>query len=111
MTIYFGDNLKRLRKEKELTQETLAEFLGVSFQTISKWERGETYPDITMLPVIASFFNVTIDDLLGVDKAKKEEKINEYLELYERWRFKDTPETFKKFKSAIKEFPVNTVFL
>lgn len=105
MTIYFGENLKRLRKEKELTQETLADFLGVSFQTISKWERGETYPDITMLPIISRFFNTTVDDLLGVDKAKKEEKINEYLELYERWRFKDTPETFMKFKSAIKEFP------
>lgn len=105
MTIYFGENVKRLRKEKELTQETLADFLGVSFQTISKWERGETYPDITTLPVIASFFNVTIDDLLGVDKAKKEEKINEFLDLYERWRLKETAETFTKFKVAVKEFP------
>ena len=58
MTIYFGENLKRLRKEKELTQENLSEIFGVSFQTISKWERGETYPDITMLPVISSYFNV-----------------------------------------------------
>ncbi len=105
MTIYFGENLKKLRKEKELTQETLAEFLGVSFQTISKWERGETYPDITMLPIISRFFNISIDDLLGIDKAQKVQKINEYLELYEQWRLKDTPETFKKFKSAIKEFP------
>ena len=75
MTIYFGENLKRLRKEKELTQETLAEIFGVSFQTISKWERGETYPDITMLPVISSYFNVSVDSLLGVDKAQKEQKI------------------------------------
>ena len=105
MTIYFGENIKKLRKEKGLTQETLADFLGVSFQTISKWERGETYPDITTLPVIASFFNVTIDDLLGVDKAKKEEKINEFLDLYERWRLKETAETFTKFKVAVKEFP------
>lgn len=105
MTIYFGENLKRLRKEKELTQETLAEFLGVSFQTISKWERGETYPDITMLPVIASFFNITIDDLLGVDKVKKEEKINEYLKMYDEMRLKDTPLTFKEFQKVVKEFP------
>ncbi len=105
MTIYFGENIKKLRKEKELTQEALADFLDVSFQTISKWERGETYPDITILPVIASFFNVTIDDLFGVDKAKKEEKINEYLDLYERWRIKETAETFAKFKVAVKEFP------
>lgn len=105
MTIYFGENVKRLRKEKELTQETLADFLGVSFQTISKWERGETYPDITMLPVIASFFNISIDDLLGVEKAQKEQKINEYLDLYELWRLKDTPEVIKKFKNAVKDFP------
>lgn len=105
MTIYFGENLKRLRKEKELTQETLADFLGVSFQTISKWERGETYPDITMLPVIASFFNVTVDDLLGVDKAQKEQKINKYLELYDTMRLKDTSLTFKKFQKSVKEFP------
>ena len=56
MTIYIGENIKRLRLQKELTQEILAEFLGISFQSISRWERGESYPDITMLPVIASFF-------------------------------------------------------
>ena len=50
MTVYFGENLKRMRKETELTQEKLADFLGVSFQAVSKWERGETFPDITMLP-------------------------------------------------------------
>lgn len=105
MTIYFGENLKRLRKEKELTQEALADFLGVSFQTISKWERGETYPDITTLPVIASFFNVSVDDLLGVDKAQKEQKIDEYLELYDKMRLKDTPLTFNEFQNAVKEFP------
>lgn len=105
MTIYFGENLKRLRKEKELTQETLAEFFGVSFQTISKWERGETYPDITMLPAISSFFNVSIDDLLGADKAQKEQQVNEYLELYDQMRLKDVSLTFRKFQKAVKEFP------
>ena len=105
MTIYFGENLKRLRKEKELTQETLADFLGVSFQTISKWERGETYPDITMLPVIASFFNVTVDELLGVNKVRKEEKINEYIKLYDEMKLNDLILTYNKFGNAVKEFP------
>ncbi len=105
MTIYFGENLKKFRKEKEMTQETLADFLGVSFQAVSKWERGETYPDITMLPVIASFFSVSTDDLLGVDKVQKEEKINEYLNFYDKMRLKDTPLTFDTFKKAVKEFP------
>lgn len=105
MTIYFGENLKNLRKKKEMTQETLAEFLGVSFQTISKWERGETYPDVTMLPILSSFFNVSIDDLIGVDKTQKEQKINEYLELYDTMKLKDLTLTFNRFQKAIKEFP------
>ncbi len=105
MTIYFGENVKKLRKEHEMTQEELANVLGVSFQAVSKWERGETFPDITMLPVIANYFNVSTDDLLGVDKVKREEKINEYLDLCERMRFKDKPLLFSKFQEAIKEFP------
>ncbi len=105
MNIYFGENIKRLRKEREMTQEAFANVLGVSFQAVSKWERGETYPDITMLPSIASFFNVSIDDLLGVDEVKREEKINEYLNLYDKMRFKDKPFLFTKFQEAIKEFP------
>ena len=83
MNIYFGENLKRLRLEKNLTQEKLADFLGVSFQSISKWERGDTYPDITMLPSIASFFNISVDDLLGIDKAKDEEEIIMRLKEYD----------------------------
>lgn len=75
MTIYLGENIKRLRREKELTQETLAEFLGVTFQSVSNWERGESYPDITMLPDIAGFFKVSVDELLGVNKSENEHEI------------------------------------
>ena len=96
MAIYFGENLKRLRKEKMLTQETLAEFLGVSFQAVSKWERNETYPDITMLPSIASFFDVTTDELLGIDKAKKQQKTDEYVDLYDKMRLKDISLKFRE---------------
>lgn len=85
MNIYFGENLKRLRLEKNLTQEKLADFLGVSFQSISKWERGDTYPDITMLPEIASFFKVSIDELLGVNKAQEEEEIKRLLEEHDNF--------------------------
>lgn len=105
MTIYFGENLKRLRKEKDLTQENLADFLGVAYQTVSKWERGENYPDITTLISISLFFNISIDDLLGVDKVQKEQKINEYLKLYDDMKIKDLSLTFSKFQEAVKEFP------
>ncbi len=76
MTIYLSENIKRLRREKDLTQETLAEFLGVTFQSVSNWERGESYPDITILPEIAGFFKVSVDELLGINKAENEHEIN-----------------------------------
>ncbi len=105
MTVNFGKRIKQLRTEKGLTQEKLADVLGVAFQTISKWEREETYPDITILPAIAAFFNVTTDDLLGIDTLKKEKKIQEYLSIYENMRFKDSPYTFNRLSEAVKEFP------
>ena len=108
MTIYFGENLKKLRKSKDLTQETLAEFLGMSFQAVSKWERGETYPDITMLPVIASFFGVTVDSLLGTDMIEKEKQINEYYEKYACMLAEGkVDEAREMLKTAVSEFPGN----
>lgn len=105
MTIYFGENLKRLRKGKNLTQETLADFLGVSFQAVSKWERGETYPEITILPAISAFFGVSIDDLFGIDKTQQEQKINNYINLYDNMKLKDASLVFEEFSKAVKEFP------
>lgn len=105
MTVYIGENIKRLRTQKGLTQEALAEFLGVSFQSISRWERGESYPDITMLPALASFFDVTVDSLLGISKANNEEKIKEYLDLYDNMKIKDSSLIFEKFEKAVREFP------
>lgn len=83
MTIYLGENIKRLRRERDLTQEALAEFLGVTFQSVSNWERGESYPDITLLPEIAGFFKVSLEELLGVNKAEDEAKIVKELEAYD----------------------------
>lgn len=64
----FGDNLRKYRKEKKLTQEQLADLLNVSFQTISKWEKEKTEPNIDTLIKIASIFNITLDELIGVKK-------------------------------------------
>ena len=60
-----GVMIKELRKKKNITQEQLGEVLSVSFQTISKWENGLSQPDIYLLPVIASYFGVSIDEIFG----------------------------------------------
>ncbi len=60
-------NIARLRRERGMTQEALAEVIGVSAQTISKWENSATCPDVALLPVIADVFGVTIDALYGRD--------------------------------------------
>ncbi len=60
----FGENLQKLRKGKNISQESLAEELGVSRQTIGKWENGTTYPETECLIQISDFFDVSIDTLL-----------------------------------------------
>ena len=63
--LYIAENLKKLRKSKDYTQEEVAEILGISPQSVSKWERGDTMPDITLLPAIANLYKVTIDSYDG----------------------------------------------
>ena len=67
----FGSNLRKLRKEKNLTQEALAECLNVSPQTVSKWENGASIPDISLLPLLADYFQVSVDSLLMHDAAQR----------------------------------------
>ena len=64
---HFTRNLRRLRQEKHLTQEQLANILGVSVQSVSRWECGNTLPDVMLLPVIARLYGVTVDDLYRAD--------------------------------------------
>lgn len=75
------DTIASLRKNSGMTQDALAEKLGVSFQAVSKWENGLACPDITFLPVIASIFNVSIDSLFGLEpKAIPKEKNDRLLD-------------------------------
>ena len=76
MTI--GKNIAELRKSSGMTQEQLAETLGVSSQSISKWENEVTMPDIMLLPVIAGCFDITVDELYGGRKSKEKRKAIDY---------------------------------
>ena len=80
MNKQFSENLIRLRKEFNYTQEYLASLLGISFQAISKWETSQSYPDVELLPKIAAIFKTNIDSLLGYTAQKI--KITEYEDRY-----------------------------
>lgn len=71
MKLDIGENIKKLRKTNNITQEQLAEKLGVSSQSVSRWEKGVCYPDMELLPEIAGVFDVTTDVLLKTDELKK----------------------------------------
>jgi len=106
MQLYIGENIKRLRKQKNITQETLADHMHVSTAAVSKWERNETLPDIGMVIPLASYFDVSADELLGFDVAKAEEKIQEILN--ERKRLSalgKIHEAFDLIVQAYEDFP------
>ena len=84
MELLIGKNIKMLRTKRGITQETLANRIGVAPQSVSKWERGEGYPDITFLIPLAEYFGVTLDTLMGIDAEMKEQKICERVEEIER---------------------------
>lgn len=86
MNMTIGANIKRLRTAMGITQEQLAESMNVSCAAVSKWERGETYPDITLLQPLAYYFRVTLDELMGYDQEKVQAEINDVIALYrEHW--------------------------
>ncbi len=107
-----GANIKRMRLEKGLTQEEVALHLGVSFQSVSKWERGDGYPDIEMLPAIANYFGVSIDELLGVSEQTKKEK---YDAINEKWIYNNKngfhTENVNLMREALRKFPNDALLL
>ena len=70
-----SENIVRLRHKKKLTQEGLADFLGVTKASVSKWENAQSMPDILLLPRLAAFFDVTIDELVGYKAQLSTEQI------------------------------------
>ena len=100
--IKVGAFLKDLRKEKGITQEQLAEKLGVSGRTISRWETGKNMPDISLLVEIAEFFDVSIPEIIKGER-KSENMKNETKEVAET--MSDYAKCQGRERAAYKEFP------
>ncbi len=107
MRICIQETLRKLRQNKKVTQEQLAKHLKITPQSVGKWERGEGYPDITLLPAIALYFGVTVDELLGVGRERIKDEINRYqkksIELKNKGKVKDNYELWKEAYAAFPE--------
>ena len=100
----FGENFKRLRKEKDVTQEKIAEALGVSSQSVSRWELSICYPDLELLPSIANYFGVTIDSLLSNDAPSKKQDFDIFNETVNKLSC-ETTEQIDFIKEYCKKYP------
>ena len=93
------------RKEKKITQDELAKYIGVSKAAISKWETGQSYPDITLLPILAAYFNMSIDELIGYEPQMVKEDIQKlYVRLCEDFAKKPFEEVILECEELIKKY-------
>lgn len=112
MELYIGQNLKNFRKARNLTQEEVAKHLGISFQSISKWERNDGYPDITMLPVLAHYYGVTIDELIGMNELESAQALEEINKQWEENRSNNNHSAnVQLMRDALKLYPNNALLL
>ncbi len=111
MEIGMGEKLKELRKNKNMTQEQLAELVGLTPQSVSKWECGIGLPDVAFLPILASIFDVSIDVLFGYDASKTEEKIEKIIREAKKYFWSDSARTEELLKTALLRYPNNEKLL
>ncbi len=108
---HIGMKIKELRKEKDMTQEKLAEYLNVSFQAVSKWETGVASPDLSMIVPLARLLDVTTDELFGLVN-NEDERREELRHLWEgTWNTGDTEKRYDISKIAVSEYPGDFEFL
>lgn len=104
-TLKIADNLVRLRHAKKITQQQLTDFVGVTKASVSKWEKDISKPDITILPVIAAYFGVTIDELIGyVPELSKEQIQRIYIRFSNDFATREYKEVESELKLLIKKY-------
>ncbi|MGN0153216.1 MAG: helix-turn-helix domain-containing protein [Lachnospiraceae bacterium] len=107
-----SENIMYLRKQKGITQDELASFLGVTKASVSKWENGQSMPDIILLPEIATYFDITVDELLGYEPQLSKEQIQKvYRELGENFAQLPFEEAFAKSEALVKKYYSCYLFL
>ncbi len=100
-----SENMIELRRKKGVTQEELADFIGVTKASVSKWENGLSMPDIILLPQLAAYYDVTVDELLGYEPQLSKEQIQKiYHMLAEAFATEPFEEVFQKSEEYVKRY-------
>ena len=103
--LHIADTIARLRKEKKMTQEELADFIGVTKASVSKWENGQSLPDILLLPQLAAFFGISLDDLFGYEPQLSKEQIQHlYSGFTAAFAKRPFEEVFAEVRAAAKQY-------
>lgn len=101
-----GSTIKRLRRENNITQERLAEYLGITSRAISQWECDRTTPDISQIPALCHIFDVSSDVILGIDIEKNNQVIQYYIDkAREEEEYGNWGSSIEILREAIRKFP------
>ena len=112
MKLNIGETIKKLRKERDITQEEFAEVLGVSCQSVSRWENNSCYPDIELIPTIAAFFDISTDKLMGIDDVAEKKAVDKYLQDFQSAiSVGNIDECICIARAGVAEFPNNYALL
>lgn len=111
MKLSIGNKIKTLRRERGITQEQLAESIGISFQAVSKWENDISLPDITLVPALASYFNISIDELFGFNLKEICEKTDEICREAYKFRETDPDKSRKILEEGLQKYPDSDILL
>ncbi len=106
-----GNKIRELRKLRGITQEQLAESIGLSFQAISKWENNIALPDITLAPVLASYFGVSMDELFDFNLKEIECAVKDITNNAYKYRESNPPESRRILEEGLKKYPENDILL
>lgn len=110
--IKLSENIKKYRQQKDMTQSQLAGVFNVSEQAVSRWENGNTYPDISLLPALADYFGITIDELMGMENYKDEKEIEEVIHKVKECERKGRiGESIALLQEASRKYPTNYTIL
>ena len=106
-----GNKIKILRKQRGITQEQLAESIGVSFQAVSKWENNIALPDITLAPLLASYFSVSMDELFDFNLKEMECLVKKISDEAYKYRESNPSESRRILEEGLRNYPENEVLL